>query len=48
MKVDPGVVLEQKIEVLSEAVRRRFTAEYRRRIGKPTGVARSPVRLGLS
>ena len=46
MKVDPEVVLEREVEVLSRAACRRFTAEYKHRIGRPTVVGAEPGGIG--
>ena len=46
MKVDRGVVLKREVEVLSKAVLRRFTAEYKRQIGRPTVIGPEPGEIG--
>ena len=46
MNVDSGVVREREVEVLSKAARRRFTAEYKRRILKEADGCSKPGEIG--
>ena len=46
MKVDSSVVREREVEVLAKAARRRFTAEYKRRILKEADGCSKPGEIG--
>ncbi len=46
MNVDSRVVREREVEVLAKAARRRFTAEYKRRILKETDGCSKPGEIG--
>ena len=46
MNIDSGVVLEREVEVLAKAARRRFTAEYKRRILKEAERCSRPGEIG--
>ncbi len=46
MNIDPAIVREQEVEVLAKAARRRFTAEYKRRILKEAERCSRPGEIG--
>lgn len=46
MNIDSGVGLEREVEVLAKAARRRFTAEYKRRILKEAERCSRPGEIG--